>query len=136
MKTKFVPFDLKTMDQALSFKTTDGEVVAQVEHFTSVVQHEYPIICAIGSGVRGFTLTGGRCTSKSEVHLLMEVEDKIEFPCLCYVNNLSLDSIYNRNGSVRLLVDGDPKGYTDNTNMVWKYVTPLTKDEAANWLKN
>ena len=135
MKTKFIPFDLETMDQALSFKTTDGDVVTQITYYPSAISAIYPISCAVNSTLYLFDRLGVyECDE--DVKLLMEVEDKIEFPCLCYVNNLSLDSIYNRNGSVRLLVDGDPKGYTDNTNMVWKYVTPLTKDEAANWLKN
>tara|TARA_Y100000310_G_scaffold62484_1_gene57816 strand:- start:23 stop:265 length:243 start_codon:yes stop_codon:yes gene_type:complete len=30
MDTKFIPFNLETMDQAISFKTTDGAVVTQV----------------------------------------------------------------------------------------------------------
>lgn len=30
MDTKFIPFNLETMDQAISFKTTDGDVVTQV----------------------------------------------------------------------------------------------------------
>ena len=30
MDTKLIPFDLETMDQAISFKTTDGDVVTQV----------------------------------------------------------------------------------------------------------
>tara|TARA_Y100000310_G_scaffold62484_1_gene57817 strand:- start:304 stop:546 length:243 start_codon:yes stop_codon:yes gene_type:complete len=73
MDTKFVPFDLKTMDQAISFKTTDGDVVARITHFPrSMVV--YPVADVSKENLIFFTTVGHEYTHREGGDdLLMEV---------------------------------------------------------------
>ena len=79
MNTKIVPFDLETMDQAISFKTTDGQVVTQVIYFASATNESYQILGEIFNYIHRFTLEGRHEANRS-VKLLMEVgvEDDVE----------------------------------------------------------
>ena len=135
MNTEFVPFDLETMDQAISFKTTTGAIVTQITHYPLATSENYVIVCGIGSTLHLFDRLGVHKDDGS-VSLLMEVEAKIKFPCLCYVSDTTPKPAHSHIGSVAILTSCCQDGYLDNSNTKWKYATVLTQDEVLKYLKN
>ena len=136
MNTEFVPFNPETMDQAISFKTTKGAVVTQVTHFINTAAM-YPVSGVSEDKILMFTSDGHEYVhTKLRNNLLMEVEVKIEFPCLCYVCDFILEPDHIDHRAIVLLVGGNPKGYISNTDALWKYATPLTQDQALEYLNN
>ena len=142
MNTKFIPFDLETMDQALSFKTTDDRVVTQVTYLSGVTKSSHTILGVSCESVVSFTTKGCESMSGFGRDLLMEVEVKIKFPCLCYVCDSNPTPNHSNHSDLVLLLDEDTLTYTggvayiDSAGMRWKYATPLTKDEVSDWLEN
>tara|TARA_Y100000310_G_scaffold239786_1_gene243515 strand:+ start:446 stop:853 length:408 start_codon:yes stop_codon:yes gene_type:complete len=135
MNTEFVPFDLETMDQAISFKTTTGAIVTQITHYPLATSENYVIVCGIGSTLHLFDRLGVH-KDDSSVSLLMEVEAKIKFPCLCYVCDFTTEPNHCDHTEVVLLTDCYQEVYIDNTDTRWIYATPLTKDEVSEYLNN
>tara|TARA_Y100000310_G_scaffold100687_1_gene98545 strand:+ start:461 stop:886 length:426 start_codon:yes stop_codon:yes gene_type:complete len=141
MKTIFAPFNLETMDQAISFKTTGDKVVTQVAYLSDASGDNYPIVGVMCGYTTSFTTNGDEYTNGSGCSLLMEVEDKLELPCLCYVTQYDdVQPCATMHTDIVLIKSLDKgSGYTDSVSGVsylWKRVTPLTQNEIKDYLKN
>ena len=129
MKTEFVPFDLKNMDKALSFKTEGGNAVTQVTHYTGVCKAAFnsgsifSVIGVVDGELKVFT-ENGRVLGSSYDTLLMEVEVEVTYPCFCWVN----DS-YEQYAKVRLVETHSVDCYIDHEGASWSLAVPLTDEE-------
>tara|TARA_Y100000310_G_C20085183_1_gene535727 strand:- start:41 stop:475 length:435 start_codon:yes stop_codon:yes gene_type:complete len=132
MRTKFVPFDLKRMDRALSFKTRGGKVVTQVAHYSDVLdknpQDTFSIVGVVGGVVRVFTKEG-RARGGCIPALLMEIPEKITYPCFCWVSDDR--KIPTCSGEYDLIYAKEDLGglsYRGHKDR-WERIVPMTDEE-------
>lgn len=116
MRTKWTAFDAKRMDEAKGYRMTNsGELITDVTKIGSVV---------------AFLDEDGKFTYSQDPSggIEMQVEDKIECPCLCWVSD--------GDKGVRLIrpvisIDSSDK-YQHKTDLgSWKIAEPLTDDELS-----
>ena len=119
-KVKWVPFDADRMSDAIGYRGSQSK-----KEITQVVAF-YIGDCVEVSAVRDLTLRTFGCP---HIQLEMQVEDKIEYPCLCWVSS-DREKPNKNSASPRVLINyvTDSGGFSEDIT-TWRYATPLTDDE-------
>ena len=124
MQTQKIPFSIDKMKDAVRYETRDGREVTQVTVFDC--KHA-PIVVGVLSGtIFTFSENGRHCLSR-EVNedLFIIIEKPIQYPCLCWVSDFDKKP---QTGDLLMMMKNKDTGSQGGS---WKYSTPLTDDELA-----
>jgi len=123
MQTQKIPFSIDKMKDAVRYETRDGREVTQVTVFDC--KHA-PIVAALDGKIMTFTSGGTyHLSCKCSDDLFIIIEKPIQYPCLCWVSDFDKKP---QTGDLLMMMKNKDTGSQGGS---WKYSTPLTDDELA-----
>lgn len=129
MNEQKIPFSIDKMKDAIRYETRDGREVTQVTVFDiNSKNHAHGVV---NGSLYNFDSTGrfGNKSISYAFDLLIVVEKQIEYPCLCWVSDIDENPNREICQAIALMCSRNQESNGDMAH--WKYSTPLTDDELA-----